>query len=706
MAHGSERGRAGALAFAFLAGVALAAPGFRLGGPPLARAQAGSPFVNPDSARADSLRKAYDDSVAYADSVAAAAAEAEVFGGETGITGSPSLLAGPRPEHPLTYTTSYGTLRARRTWDQNADLFLRKGRLAIANRTNVTIIEDPDVKRSTRNRTTTMELGYIPMAGITSGIRGSLSRNSDLIGIRQANSIVRDQDQLFAFTRYDRKLFFLPLSAGVSYGQVKDQQPEFDRNGQQLRLDGASNGLLPGGVRWTAGGDYTSSRLHSIAPTDSGAFSSDDHTTDKNGRGTLAWAPRPWFSLDASGSTRRGVVERPETGLDPNTLENVVVQERVTTSTDNGAFNVNMKTPFGQTLQLKANLSDQQILYSSDSTRTNITNTKGFGVTAQDTLFGANVSAAFQNGTSSNDFTRRPDGYVQESWTRSANLSANRRINSRTGADLQSGISLDSRRFTDFRPSTVTSFPPASQDLLRASTHLRIDYSPMVKFSTGVEGQIDLTKTINLTSATSGNNTDQTGYAVTWRWGFTPLDFWTVSQDNSAGAQQVTYPFAPDRDNISYIYQLRTSSVERLTTKVSLETHYNLRYLSRGSYRLTDNARRFGKSGGTDSYDLLLRAVYQIATGWQFDVSQQTFVTNNFSLPNSVKTIDSQTKRRALYANFSGSRPLGRGLLTVTLRRTMTKDEAVTPTVFPPVVTGRRDDYWQITSSFRTSFDL
>ena len=230
----------------------------------------------------------------------------------------------------------------------------------------------------------------------------------------------------------------------------------------------------------------------------------------------------------------------------------------------------------------------------------------------------------------------------------------------------------------------------------------------MVILSTGVEGQIDFTRNINLTSSTSGNNTDQTGYAVTWRWNVSPWSFWTVSQDNSAGAQQVGYPFTPDRDQISYIYQLRTSSSERLTQKVSFETHYNLRYLSRGSYRLNpQGARDFGKSGGSDSYDLLIRATYQISGGVSFDVSQQTFVTNNFSLPNSVKTIDTQTKRRALYANLTANRSLGaRGLLSLTVRKTMSKDEAVTFGLFTPNVSGRRDDYWQITSSFRTTFDL
>ena len=64
----------------------------------------------------------------------------------------------------------------------------------------------------------------------------------------------------------------------------------------------------------------------------------------------------------------------------------------------------------------------------------------------------------------------------------------------------------------------------------------------MTTFSTGLQGQLDNTENINLDPATSASNTDQTGYAVTWRWGFTPVSYWNVSQDNSAGAQVTTYP--------------------------------------------------------------------------------------------------------------------------------------------------------------------
>src|SRR6185369_11383787 len=89
--------------------------------------------------------------------------------------------------------------------------------------------------------------------------------------------------------------------------------------------------------------------------------------------------------------------------------------------------------------------------------------------------------------------------------------------------------------------------------------------------------------------------------------------------------------------------------------------------------------RSFGKSGGSDAYDLLLRAVYSIANNVSFDISQQTNVTNNFSLPNGQKNIDTQTKHRALFVNFTASPTLGAKTgLTFSVRRTLTRDENIT----------------------------
>src|SRR5262249_1159737 len=208
-----------------------------------------------------------------------------------------------------------------------------------------TIIDAPNVKRETRNRSTQFELGYIPFKGFTSGVRAQVSRNSDVIGIRVQNNIVRDADDFLAFLRWDRKVKGLPINASGSFGSVNNRQPEFSSSGRELDLDASTQSHLPGGLAWNLGGSFKSSDLGSRAPSDTGIVKSDDRSTDRQGQAGVTWAPRTWLNLDLKGSTRRGVLRRPETTFDPITTAAIVLREEVTTSTDNGDLSVTYRTP-------------------------------------------------------------------------------------------------------------------------------------------------------------------------------------------------------------------------------------------------------------------------------------------------------------------------------------------------------------------------
>jgi hypothetical protein len=233
---------------------------------------------------------------------------------------------------------------------------------------------------------------------------------------------------------------------------------------------------------------------------------------------------------------------------------------------------------------------------------------------------------------------------------------------------------------------------------------MRVDYAPWGTVSTGVEGQIDLNRTINLASTSSIGNTDQIGYQVTWRWSYSPFWFWSLGQANSAGAQDVNSPFSPDRDQISYIYQINTTSSASLTSRWKLDMTYGLRYQSRGTYlRDLSGSRSFGKAGGADEYSLTLRTSYQFLSWLSCDVTGQRFVTLNYSLPEAVRRVDSRTYRRNLLANLNASRTLRNGsTLALAVRRSLTWDARDLNTIPPTPRTETDDDFWQITASFRT----
>jgi hypothetical protein len=661
-----------------------------------------------DSAAIDSLTRAYQDSVARADSLAALGLSDEALGEETTFVGGGQLLSGERPAHPVNYNTTYAILRERRTWTQNADFYVPLGRLALANRTRITIIEDPAVRRNARNRDTEFELGLPIAPGFTTGLRVALSRNDDIIGIRVENSIERAADQISAYARWERSLGRFPYTFDLSLGHVRDKQPEFSRRGVDGRLDFSTSGPLPGNLQLSTGATLSGNQLESETPEPDGTISlSNDRSFDRQARLNLNWRPNPLLDMAIRGTVRRGQLQRPEEIFDENTFENIIVTENVTTSANTAGGTVNFSPRWGGKYTGALNLSKTDILYDVDQTRTTITDNFSIDMRGNDKFLGAAVAASFRSNLTQSDFTRRRDGYVQDQWNRQAELRVSRPLNRRTSLSARGSVNLTSRRFDDFQPSGPTSFPPPEQDLFRVTGSVLGDYRPWQQFTTSLEGRVDVNRTINLSSQSSQNNTDQTGYNVIWTWTYSPFGFWSISQNNSAGANQIFYPFAASRDQLSFIYQLRTSSTVRLTSKVTLEMNYNLRYQSRGTFREESGGRLYGKTGGTDQYDLLVRALYRPAQWFQFEVSDQYFLTRNLSEVQGVSRIDTETRRQTLVVRANANYDFGkRASLTANLRRTLTHDETERNTGVPGPPTIRDDNLWQTSIGLRIFFDV
>lgn len=674
-----------------------------------ATAQDDLPDFNPtgdlDSATVDSLQRAYLDSVAVADSLAQIGAlpvedDVTFLGSE--------LLSGTPPAHPVDYTTDYNTLRNRNTWGQRLSLYFRLGRAALASRTSVTIIEDPDVQRSGRNRETAVELGLPLASGFTTGLRVGLTRNEDIIGIRVENSVDRKADQVSLFARWERSWGRFPYTFDFSLGAVRDEQPEFSRQGLDGRLDFSTSGPLFPGLQLSTGATVDGNRLTSEAPEPDGTVvESDDRSFDRQARIGFDWKPRSAFDLGLRGTVRRGQLQRPEEIFDIATSTTRVVTEDVQQISNTAGATVNYRRGAGGKYNLSTNLSKTDFRYAVDQTRTTITDNFSLDFRGEDRIGGAVWTGSFRSGFTTSDFTRRTDGYIQDQWNRQAELKGTRALNPRSSISARGSISLTSRRYEDFQPSGPTSFPPSEQDVFRVLGSLLGEYRPWTQFSTSLEGRLDVNRTINLASSTSINNTDQTGYNVIWTWSYSPFAFWTVTQNNSAGANQIFYPFAASRDQLSFIYQLRTSSTVRLTNAVSLEMNYNLRYQSRGTFREDPvEGRLYGETGGSDQYDLLLRALYRPATWLQFEVSDQYFLTRNLSESGGTSRVDSEARRSTLLARMNASYDFGkRASLTLNVRRTLTHDETENFLGTQPVVL-RDDDYWQTNLGFRVYFDV
>jgi hypothetical protein len=147
-----------------------------------------------------------------------------------------------------------------------------------------------------------------------------------------------------------------------------------------------------------------------------------------------------------------------------------------------------------------------------------------------------------------------------------------------------------------------------------------------------------------------------------------------------------------------------------LTRKITFEMHYNVRYQSRGSFREEEpgsESRLFGKTGGAEQYDLLLRLVYRPLPWLNGELSQQSFISRNLSESQGVERITSETERNTFAFRVGASHDFGSGSsLSFNIRRSLTSDQNRTNTFIPTPAIIREDDLWQVTSSFRTFFDI
>jgi hypothetical protein len=222
--------------------------------------------------------------------------------------------------------------------------------------------------------------------------------------------------------------------------------------------------------------------------------------------------------------------------------------------------------------------------------------------------------------------------------------------------------------------------------------------------TTSVTGAVEQNEVVNIGRSASINNALLRTYSVGWNWTARPGPTWTVTQNNSATAAQQYYKFTPDRDQLSFIYNLTTNVGSQLTRVVRLELTHTLRLQSRGSWRLLEAGRRFGKSSEFNTLDLNLRTIYT-ATDWlTLEAQQRMSSSPNFTVVEgqSIKTTDS---RRTEFTGISRvSYPFNRSAsLNADVRRTLATDRNRT---FGEVQGARstNNDFWLATMSFRKTF--
>jgi len=128
--------------------------------------------------------------------------------------------------------------------------------------------------------------------------------------------------------------------------------------------------------------------------------------------------------------------------------------------------------------------------------------------------------------------------------------------------------------------------PPSPRDGYRQTYRGEMIYNQSAKLSSAVALEVSLTRSINISAATAGSNTDTRTYRSEWRWNAHLLPSLTMTQNNQIEADYVQYPFSHSRDNLGLNYNSTTMLSAALPGGFSIDVQHNSTQSPRGSYTL------------------------------------------------------------------------------------------------------------------------
>ncbi|MGH7725211.1 MAG: hypothetical protein ACREOU_07245 [Candidatus Eiseniibacteriota bacterium] len=655
-------------------------------------------------ALAETLR--VQDSVRVADSLAfeAEAAETEASFGATGQRSILDRSRGPGAGI-FGYNSTYSINRTNRNWSQGADINVESGRFQIGNVTTVNIGRETRVGRVSRNRQTRSEMAYRVSPWLRIGGGFGLQRLSDEAQTANFTPIEQANDDVSAQLRFNRKFGDYPVIGLASFGYLNNEQFTQQSEGTTFSFYGGTSRAFRGGSTVNLDVSQLISKLTSTV-SDDPTYLQDDRNQNTDIKVSSNLRLKSWVSADARLGAMRSTVQRParifEDPTDPDAV--TVVPERVNGRTDAADAALHFTLPQRTAINVSGSLSRNNQIYTAEPERSSVAQRRSIAADARRFIYGTDAGIVFENSITDNDYTRRDPGYFESSLQRRLEGNLNRPIGPRTTGRATAGIYLTQRRYEDFSSSLVGAAPPSDQDQLRIRGQLNVTYRPGTRFDTGLTLGLEQNELINIARTASINNATLRTYSVTWNWSARPGSIWSVSQNNTASAAQQYFTFSPERDQLSFIYNLSTLVTTQLSPKVRLDLNHLLRLQSRGSFRQDADVRRFGKASEFNTKDLSLRLQYGAAPWLTVEAQERLAVNPTFTVAEGLSTKTNETRRTEFTAtarfNYAFSPRAG---INGDVRRTLATDRTLT---FGAAPTDRavNNDYWVGTASMRVSF--
>jgi len=650
-----------------------------------------------DSAHlADSLAEVREqfvaDSIAFADSVAA---EEEAAAAEGQFSGARSILdRNSQSEHPFTYNTTYNVNRANRLWGQTMSFRGQTGQLQVANLTTTTIGREGRVGRLNRSGLTQTELAYRVSPVLRVGGRFGLQRITDVSQSRSVPTTDQANDDLSAQVRFNKKFGLFPVSSVASYGYLKNDQIDQKRRGTNFDFYLSGSGMYRPGA--TASIDVTQRISNLNSTVEETGYEQKDRNISTLINAATTRTFNAFVSADARLKIGRTTTNRPYD--DPTDNLDTFFPEQVKGINDGIDGAVHLILPYRAQMNITGSASRNQSVYRVQEDISTLVDYNDIGVDLSKFVLGSDWKARFGQSITNNDYTRRDPGYVQTDLQRRLEGEGNHKLSNSTTTRFNLGVYLTRRTYSGADNTQ------SDQDKLQARGSLNFNYVPTNKFNTGMTFGLEQSDIVNIKSTVSINNQRLRNYSVAWNWGVNPGSFWSVSQVNTATAQQQFFTFSPTRDVVSYVYTLATNINTSFSPKLRFDLNHLVRLQSRGSFKLDDGVRRFGKASELNTLDLVLREQYLANANLTFEISQRLSVSPQFEFTglDGHKTSENRRNEFTLLSRFNY--PLSkRASLNADVRRILATDRNRTFGT-TPVDRSTNTDYWLVNAAFRMEF--
>ena len=663
------------------------------------------PAFADSAAWAESLRIV--DSIAVADSIAfeeeAAAEAAATFGNAR------SILDRSRAGGFLTYNATFNVNRGNRTWTQGTDLYLEPGAVQVANVTNISITRENRIGRVNRNRGTRTELAYRVTPYLRLGGAFGIQLQSDEAQTTNFTGLDLQNNDISAQARFNKKFGEFPVRGLLSYGYLDNSQSSQNSRGSTFGLFASTARKFGTGTNLALDLSQQFSRLLSTVEDDA-SYAQDDKNENRDLRFTGNTVVNRWITADGSLSSQRSKVERPaRIFIDPNNPdpdEMITVPEAVDGVNDAALAAIHFRLPRGALLNITGNLGRNNQIYAAEEDRTTLASVQSFRADFTKPFIGINPSITYENTRNETDLTHKDPGWVESNLSRKLDVNAGRLLSPRWSTRFSGSIYLTRRRYFEFQSDIPFVTAPTDADNRRIRGSLSLDYKASTKFDTGVTAGIEQNDVVNLARTSSINNAERRTYSVTWNWSARPGVTWLVTQSNSATAAQEYFTFSPNRDQVSFIYNLTTLIGNQLNARTRLEMTNVLRLQSRGSWLAdVESGRRFfGKSSAFNTLDLNLRTIYTASDWLSLEAQQRLSVNPNYTVLEGDEIKTSESRRTEFTAIARVNYPFsGSANVNADIRRTLGTDRNLS---FGAAPSDRAtdNDYWLATISLRKTF--